>query len=364
MVSSFAYSQNDSLLIKRLNRPVQDCKTIAYNSQAILSGYSISETDSINQILTIWENRCGINEPILRLKILQHIHSKAFAGTALYQRYLDDFASTFKNRIAASRESDYHKTFEYNNIYFDYVPLQSKFDKWTKTIAQNLLKKQQKGTSEYLFCLLLSEEIEKFEAERKLKAYKDNFVATHISDKEYDVLKDEVKINFIIGAWIPLGKLKPTFTTSPLLGFHSGFNFSNSVKIEIGAEFRLHIDNKPFQIEAEGTATEVKSKVGFVVGFWFSKEFKLKRNMLLGMVGGIGIGILDTDLKKNSNDDSNNYAIETADFSLGVNVRRRISRSIDIGLNLSYHYAPYNWDSQLVSNLGNQYLSLSLILGY
>ena len=179
------YSQNDTTLTTRLNKPIKNCETIAFNSQSILPEYNISQLDSIRKILSIWENQCGNCEPIIRLKILLNIKQKTFVDTN-YEMYIAEHIYIYKNRITVSKKNNYSKIFEYYKIYYSYVPLRSKFDEWTKTIAQNLLKEQKKGTSEYLLCLLFSEQIELFYDELKSKEYKENYVKTTVYDEKYE----------------------------------------------------------------------------------------------------------------------------------------------------------------------------------
>jgi len=363
-LSTIVYSQNDSILNKRLNKTVVNCETIAFNSQAMLPKYDFSQIDSIIKILSIWEKECGNVEPIIRLKILLDIKQKKFIDTA-YENYITNYIYIYKNRISETKRHNYNEIFEYNKGYFSYVPLKSKFDEWTKNIAENLLVAQRKGTSEYLFCLLFSEKTDLFYEEIKSKEYKRNYVKITVYDEKYETWQKGMVYNAIIGVWIPIGNLSNTFSISPNIGFRAGFTFKNAMRFDIGVNVRIHTNSKPFEINADNAITQVNSNTGITGGLWFTKEYRLKNKIMIDAIGGIGVGIIDTDLKKanpNPDDDSSDYySITTADFSLGVNIRKRIFIKHSVGLNISYHFAPYNLDDKLVNNIGNQFLTTNLI---
>jgi len=357
------YSQNDTILSSILKNPGDNCEMIASNCQRILPQYNISQIKSIKEILSIWEIKCGEVEPIIRLKILLDIAERVFVDKK-YEQYVTESIYVYKNRVSASKKENYIGIFDYRKSYYSFVPLRSKFDEWTKSIAQKLIKEQKTGTSEYLLCLLLSEQIDDFYKVLKSKEYDENFIKTTVYNEIYETWQIGMIYNVIIGAWIPIGELSNTFSLSPLIGFRAGFTFNGSVRFDIGVNIRLQNQNKPFLINANDTATEVNSKVGFTGGLWLTKEYRLRNKVMLDAIVGLGIGFIDTDLKKNNpNPDENEkyYIIETADLSVGMNIRKRIFMRNSIGLNLSYHYAPYNLDKELITNIGNQYLTTSII---
>ena len=65
-----SFSQVDSSLMQKLTKPITNCETITTNTIAILPTLSFEKIDSIQKIIGIWENYCGKNEAIARLKIL------------------------------------------------------------------------------------------------------------------------------------------------------------------------------------------------------------------------------------------------------------------------------------------------------
>jgi hypothetical protein len=357
------FSQNDSILMNRLNENVVTCETLAFNCQALLPEYHISQPDTIRRILSIWENECGNVEPILRLKILLDIKDKSLIDTA-QEVYLTHYIYIFKDRLSLKKKLNYHEIFDSNKPYFSYVPLRSEFDEWTKTIAENLLIEQEKGSSEYLFCLLFSEKADLFYEELKLKEYQENHVKKTVYEEKYDTWQRGMVYNVILGAWIPAGNLSNTFGVSPNLGFRVGYTLENLVRFDVGVNVRIHTNSKPFEIFADSSISSVKSNTGITAGIWLAKEYRLKNQLMIDAFVGAGIGIIDTDLQKSRpkpDSNSNYYSIQTADFSIGLNIRKRIFIKNSIGINMSYHFAPYKLDDILVHNIGNQFFTTNLI---
>lgn len=79
---------------------------------------------------------------------------------------------------------------------------------------------------------------------------------------------------------------------------------------------------------------------------------------------------MDTDIEKpeeewtydqNGTVSNRYYGVETFDLNLGAGFRKRIFRTNSIGMELSYHFAPYQIDEDLVSNFGDQYVSLAFV---
>jgi len=367
IISKIAFSQNDTTIVKQLSKPISNCETITLNAQEIISKFSINQYDSIYQVLRIWENKCGRTEPIERLKILLDIQQNRLVDT-IYKTYILQLIPKFKNRVMSSKHDDYKVIFEYDKIYFDYLPLQSSFDNFTKKTALNLLTKQEKGTSEYLFCLLFSENIEQFNKTLNSSDYVDSYIYKTIYANLYNnnnfQLGNRMNLKISVGIWLPKDKLAETFKPAPQFSAFLGYNIYKSLYLDIGANLRPPIVDKNFDLNIADTTTSVNGKMCLTFGGWIYNEFKLNKNLFFDVVGGIGLGRIDTDLKrpKQSSDDVDKYyGVSTYDASLGINLRKRIFKTNSVGINFSYHYAPYNNDSLLHTDIGNQFMTISIL---
>jgi hypothetical protein len=362
-ICDFTYSQTDSTLISRLNKPIKNCEIVSYNCQELLVGYTIDQSDSINKILSIWKDYCGEVEPILRIKILMSIFQLQYLDS-INKDYINDYIYKYKFRKGASDEEKYNEIYEYQKGYFDYIPLRGKFDNWTRQIAADLIKKQKPKSSEYLFCLLFSDSIKSFDKVLNSREYNKNYIRNTIVEKNYNSWSRGLTLNILSGIWIPVGKLSSTFKPSPQFGLSFGLPIAKSFRIDLGIILAALVNDKNFDLNVENSVKSANASVCVTFGGWVTKEFKLNNTLFLDAICGIGMGRIDTDLKKpKSNNDNNDsyYGIGTVDASIGANIRKIVFKRNNIGLNLSYHFVPYSLDKILVKDFGNQFTSLSLI---
>jgi hypothetical protein len=367
LIAKPGFSQNDSLLLKQLSKSVTNCERLTLNAQRIITEFSINQTDSIYKVLQIWESQCGKTEPVERLKILSDIQQDKFVDTA-YKTYILQLVTKYKNRITSSKQDNYRQIFEFDKAYFDYLPLRSNFDSFTKEIAQDLLSKQRKGTSEYLFCILFTDNFEEFNNLLNSHEYENSYfyksVYSEIDKNYYNSWTTRMNFKLSSGIWLPVKKLSETFKISPQIGAFFGYQLYNNFYLDLGIFIRPLINDENFDLNTNNTANSVNGTVCLTFGVWLYNGFKLNKNLFMDIIGGIGLGRIDTDLKRPeqySDDVDKYYGVSTYDASVGINLRKRIFEKSSIGLNLSYHYAPYNNDNLLKTQLGNQFLTMSII---
>jgi len=361
-----AKAQVDSSLVKKLNRPIDNCEIVAHNAQKLITQFKIQQADSINNIISIWKKYCGANEPISRITILASI----FYGNnsdSINKPYLDNYMYKYKYRIKESEESKFQDIYENNKGYLDYISLKGEFDDWTKNIAIELLPKQVPGTSEYLLCLLFSNNFGSFDKELESFKAKNSFVSNYEKERRFNNWNRGITLSLVSGIWSPVGKLSDTFKLSPQFGFLVGSPISKSLRIDLGLVLAVLESRTNFDLHVENSIKSARGKYCVTFGGWVTKEIKLKKFLFLDLIGGLALGKIDTDLNKprvNQNNNTSNdyfYGVSTIDSSIGVSVRKKIFRKSSIGVNYNLHYVPYSIDDILVTDLGNHFSSTSLI---
>jgi hypothetical protein len=355
-----AFSQKDSILMQRLTKPILNCEVIATNAQALLPAYTLEQWDSIAPICAIWQKTCGEIEPIQRIQILFDIHANRLIDSN-YKKYMQFFIYDYKNRIADTKLENYNQIFEYYKTRFNFVPMGGAFDAWTKAIAQQLLPKQVKGTTQYLFCLLFCNEFERYEQEIQQESYT-NSPMPQKTDLTYD-WNPGFSISLMGGMWVPTGSLKQHFENSPQLGVQIGMPLRPTLKVGVVFNICKFYDPKPLEINVENVITKVNPISNGTFGIWLAKEWGFKKGFFIDGLCGLAVTNLQTDLKKINPTDKNdsNYSISTADFSLGMQFRKNILKKRGIGIQCSYHFVPYHWNQLLKTNLGNSYLAVQLM---
>jgi hypothetical protein len=355
-----AFSQNDSILMQRLNKPIINCEVIATNAQALLPTYTLEQWDSIAPILAIWEKACGNSEPIQRIQILFDIHANRLVDSN-YKQYMQWLIYDYKNRVEDAKRENYNQIFEYYKIRFNFVPLGGAFDAWTQAIAQQLLPKQIKGTTQYLFCLVFAHEWARYEVEIQQESYI-NTKMPQKTDRTSD-WNPGFSISLLGGIWVPTGTLKQHFENSPQLGAQLGIPLRPTLKLGIVFNICKFYDPKPLEINVENVITKANPISNGTFGMWLAKEWGFKKGFFMDGFCGLAVTSIQTDLKKINPSDKNdsNYGISTADFSLGVQFRKNLLKKRGIGVQCSYHFVPYNWNHLLKTDLGNSFLAVQLV---
>jgi len=357
-----SFSQTDSAFIEKLNQPIENCETIATNSQKLISKYSISQKELIKQVLRVWEVACGSTEPIRRVKILLDISENSFSDTA-YTSYFNNHIFDYFDRINAAYKEDFKEIYELNKEYFNYVQLRSEFDDWTYNIAQQLKKEQRNGTSAYLMCVLFSEDIKTFDNEISSSAYQKSHIRKTMDDAVYNSSQDNASFVARVGVWMPIGKLGWRFSMSPLIGIGGHFPITKKYSIEMGANFTFWNNNKDIVVYLEDSFQNIKSKYGGTYGLWLHREHSFNNQYFVDGVVGIAYSNMGTGVEKSKTDEEEAtayYHIGTVDLSIGLNVRKRVFKRHNTGINLVYHFRPYNIDKRLETKLGQHSFSISL----
>jgi hypothetical protein len=361
---------NDSILLTNLSKPIINCENIAFNSQQAISSISINHPDSIYEILKTWEKYCEGGEVKERIKILIELNTNKYSDS-LHLDYLTDKVNIFKNRYYGSISPYYLDRYQNYKGYFNYVPLRSSIDKWSKRNAQLLIPKYKVGTTEYLLCVLFSEDLIQFDRLIKSSLYSNNLIIKKDIERKREFADSWMKANFLFGLWIPDNRLKSKFGISPTFGMSAGFPLGNSNKyrLDIGMHIYFLNKSKPYFIYVEDSQRVAKSKIGISIGPTLNREFKLKNSWSSNYCIGLNFSTIETDVKKKIQKDPNTndpakYSIQSFDLNFGGNIKRRWLIKNYVGLQILLHYAPYVIDPKTPKKFGSSFITTSLLIGF
>lgn len=354
--------QSDSSFIKDLTKPIVNCEIIASNSQELITKYSVNDNDSIKNILKIWESKCGTVEPVLRMKILLSIKNKRFYDSLSIEYINKYYIEKFNDRIDEKIKMIANDIFEQNKAYFDYVPLKGRFDSLTRSTAIDLLPEQENGTTQYFFCLLFSNYNTRFENELYSTKYYPNFITKQIKEREKtdpNYVKANISVNS--GIWQPVGSLSNLFNTGGFIGIQGGFYISKQLHLDFFASIRGFGFQDKFGINRNDSIYNVLAKYGQNFGISICWVNSYRENIFFDSFTGIGMENLHTDKRKISSKEDDYETLETIDVHVGINIRYRFFKETTLGLNIKYHYVPYEHSKLLKRSIGNQYLTIGLI---
>jgi hypothetical protein len=363
-------AQNDSVLNSRLLKPVVvDCENIAFNCQEVISNYLIDETDSIQAVVDFWKKNCGISEPVRRVELLLAISTGIFTDTA-FADYEDRFAQEYYQRQQYSGYDNFQMIYQNQKASFGFVPLRSALDNWSVAVADQLLNRVLLNSPEHLYCLLLSNRLEEYDKSSKSKEFRHTYAFQKRESLSLEVWRNGYSGGFSLGMWVPVLKLSETFSNSPELGLRFSVPVGQDFRLEAMALVRIFVHDEDFQFFAYDSVYTTDGDISCFLGFSLKKEFFISPELALNLNAGLGLAYIDTDIEKpeedwtydqNGNTTSRYYGVESFDLMLGGGFRKRIFNTNSIGMDLSYHFAPYQIDKDLVTNFGDQYVSLAFV---
>ena len=320
------------------------------------------QTDSIQQVLKFWENSCGATEPVLRLAILLDIQQGTFKDSN-HQVYIENYIQKYLDRVVASNEAKYDMVYKKQKAYYNFIPLRSEFDNFTKQFASDLLPKQTANSSAYYLCLLFTDNVKSFTDEINADSLGNSTVKKTMQTNEENADTYDISLHLNTGIWLPLGTLANTFNPSPQIGLKLNIPLFKTLLFGFGLNIRFLENRNTFNIIRESIPTQTKGTMGLSFGIFVSKEYTIGKNLFFDALGGVGIGRIHTNLKMpaNAKNEDNYYSIQTIDYTIGFNLRKTIYKKSTLGLNTCFNITPYQYDSLLPKPIGSQSMNVSVL---
>jgi hypothetical protein len=342
-----------------------NCENTAIVCLQKLAASDINQTDSVLHLLQFWKTSCGEIEPILRLEILLAIQKGIFKDSN-HQVYIDNFINKYIDRAIASNEMRYDMVYENQKSYYDYVPLKSEFDNFTKQFASDLITKQKANSSAYYLCLLFTDNVKGFTDEINADSLGNSTVKKSVLANEENTNAYDISFDLNSGVWFPLGTLANTFNPSPQIGFKINIPMFKTFLFGFGLNIRFLENKNPFNITKDSIPTQTKGTIGLSFGIFVSKEYNISKKILFDVLGGVGIGRIHTTLKMppNAKNEDNYYSVQTVDFTMGFNLKKKIFKKSTIGLQTCYNITPYQYDSNLPNSIGSKSMNVSLLYSF
>jgi len=353
------FSQADIDLIMTEKAP--NCEDIAYNcTRLIVEYYNASKMDSVEAILSYWEDKCGLSEPIIRLKILLSIRDDHFTES-IYDTTVVYFAIRFSDRFGIKNPME---TYNYYKIYYSYVQIDGSYDKLTRKIAGELLDKQSEPSLEFLFCKLYSGDPDFFFAEIQAK---DKYNGTMLQEYYFSLVNRYLKlpeshISLFSGIWVPFDNAN-TLGVHPVLGLEGGlryrkFNFNLSMYLKF-----IKTANE-YTVMVEDSATVTDYFLGGYVGLNVDREIFKFNNHEFDLIVGIGYDGFSAINNSTSDENPNNdegKSINSLNINTGLGYRYNFKSHTYIGLRGNYNFV--NYINTGGTNLTGNTMTIVLVVG-
>ena len=354
------YAEDESELDKLMTRRALRWEDVSINCSFLVQRYfEDGEYDSIKIILDYWEQKCGLDEPILRMKILHSIFRNTFSED-LYDQDLISYLLTYKrNNSEELKGLQNPHSFSFWFYSRAYYPIHPTFDEFTQKLAYTNLKNVQEGNVRYLLCKFYSNEFdcvfEGLKSDRynhtDLKSYYENEVEETLSETEYH-------LGFIGGAWFPQGNSK-ALGIHPTLGFSLGFK-QDKILYDFTGILRFLDSSNRYTIEHKGSVIETNDFLGGYIGLDLGYEAYRDRRNEIDFV--IGAGYDGFTAYRNKDDEKDKKDIDSFNFNVGLGYRYYYSDftteyiGFQVRTNLVSYYNPGG------TNLSGNTVSVRIIL--
>lgn len=355
---SSLFAQTDSTIFEAPS----PCERAANRISQHITQLNITQRDSLAALLVSWEHQCGTGETSARLDLLLAIAEKSLHPKAV-SAYYDNQLTKFYDRRNFARFEDQQEYYEKHKGYWEFIPLNGRFDRWTAATAKSLLDSQPEGSDARLLCLLFSGDYSGFSRNRSSWAYRESHTSQYFKDKYGLIYGWEIESTVLFGSWLPQGRMAEMYHPSPQLAFQLSLPISGQTRGHVGMGFTLLQQKQPVRILTEDTIVDAKTRVGFQIGAGVSQRFRLSPKWYMDLAGDLAFNHIGTNQKRplvEGEYDSGNYGINAVDLGLSAGLERRLGERKSLGLSAALHYVPYGFDRKLMTPLGNTYALLGL----
>lgn len=170
-------------------------------------------------------------------------------------------------------------------------------------------------------------------------------------------------IDLSAGMWIPAGKLSDYYGSSVQFGAGFGLMISEKTRFQLWMMPRLLNQKKSIPIKVDDSIVYYdKNTVGASLGGWLSYTFYQDKLLSSEIMTGISWEDIPTDIQKPNCKDL--FSVSGLGLSIGVNSWINTFSNLNFGLRAIYTYSTYNKSKFLVSSIGGNSFTFSLVYRY
>jgi hypothetical protein len=191
------------------------------------------------------------------------------------------------------------------------------------------------------------------------------YIAPDSSSPSTTYTDEGIAFTLQVGAWVPVGKLRNTLSTSPAIQFLFGLPITQHLRVDLGTSIFIPANAKQFNYQLPDTVLLAKpAQACGVLGAWVTHTNSIKPRYYLDKIAGIGVGFIQTDktIEKPKDKNHPNHSIETVNISAGLSARKIVAGSRSVGINVTYNFTPYSlFQKHVDAGFGNQSVLAGLV---
>ena len=343
---------------------VGDCDQVTALSIAEVITCNFEQTEKLNEIAEKWLKACGPTEPAIRLKMLVEIERGTFEDSA-YIPYYEWEIEKFHNRVFDSYNPAFRDIYANEYEYFNFVPLNSPFDVYTIDWALKLLDQQEKGSTEYLLCLLWSEQLEAFNEALHSQKARGSLLRKVALPYIYGI--NDGPVSLAIGAynWHPLGVTANYFSSSPSASLVLSFDTRIPLAIDFGMDM-IFPSSDPFNLRSEDSLFSTSTNFGMSFYLGTSSIIRFSEQLIMDLGVATGVMFFSTDVPRPSQfeEGAGFYTVDGFHARAFSGFYWKVGSKNYAGLRITYNYTSFDNDNQLQDDFGRHALLYGLVFRF
>jgi hypothetical protein len=344
----------DNMMIKKQF----DCEDVAYNSSLLFEKfYNANKLDSAKNLLTYWQSKCGLREPVRRAKILLAIKENRFSDSLLTDNFLSQVFN-YQSREDMMKSNNYYSYDGYKG-YYGYVPVGQEFDKFTKKAFAELKNNYDSDKTEFMLCEFYSENCDTILTKIQSPVYSESPLGKDYKKAvDYYLNMPEFHLSWITGLWIPTGELRKV-GTHPELGFQTGLKHKK-MNYDLTIALKFADSRSPYIANRDGVQEYTKYFFGGHIGIDVGRDILVERGHEIQVTGGIAFDGFDA-IEGNEDYNIKPASANSYNLNFGLSYRYYITNSFYLGIRAKYNVVDYTL-SNVVNYTGNP-VTIQFIIG-
>jgi len=326
----------DKLLLQKTT----DCSDISHSSSLYFIRYmGVREIDSTKNLLTYWENKCGMREPVFRAKILLALIAEDCIDS-LWTETLFNQIFNYQSRMDMIKSARYY-IYDNHKSFYGYVPPGEEFDIFTRKLAAELKTYYNSESIEYALAEFYSDDYEALFLRLQSKTLEDCL----LSKKYYEIVNKykgmpEFQISFFSGIWIPTGDLAK-IGLHPELGMQIGWKKKRlNYDFTIALKF-IDAPKNYYARRDKGEEWELTNHFfGGYIGFEVGGDLLSRKGHEIQVISGVGYDVFGV-LKENREDGLKSSSTSSFNINFGFAYRYYVSNNFFLGLRVKYNIVDY-----------------------
>ena len=318
-----------------MTRKYIPCSDVAYNSSLLIpEHYRKGNMDTVSALMQYWETRCGIGEPLLRLKILFAIKGDTFS-----EEIYEDVAII--SSLLYSKRSEIVITIGFDYLHGTHYSLDYSFFQFVQSLARALRQERAYSPIEQFFLDFYAGDVDHI-----FRRVLDTSLSATILQEAYQreaatyLRMPEGHFSIYSGIWMPMGNAS-ILGNHPLIGFEGGLKQKRWM-LDALVEFKFLRSPNTYLVVKDDSTFTTDHFFGGQIGLSGGYELLRYQSNEINLLGGIAWDGFDALSIGEVNDpDRITKTINALNLNLGIGYRKYFRDKSYIGIDTRYNFVDY-----------------------